>query len=126
MRYGTLVSVNVGDPCKYTVYSGGGQPVRHSALTCPALWEADGDYQSGLIYGPFDELNPRRQGQAAYVLDDRAWHPGLAQDNGLTLLGHVLPPWLIAGLVVGLASGSLIVITSTLSKPALPTVADPF
>jgi len=125
-RYGTLTSVNVGDPCKYTVYFGGGQPVRRSALTCPALWEANGGYQTGLIYGSFDELNPGRQGEPAYVLGDRAWHPSLTRDSGLTLLAHVLPPWLVAVLVVGLASGSLIVITSTLAKPALPPVVDPF
>jgi hypothetical protein len=125
--YGTPVVVDVGDTCTVTVWTRNGIPYRHGGASCIAVWEVNGEVQSGKVVGPWDDLHPNKRSQPAYALGDRAFVPTGAEDDGLAPLGRALPSWPIAGLPIGLAVAVLfIVATSRLAPRPPPPPADPY
>jgi hypothetical protein len=123
-RYGTQVTVITSSVCEYTVYYGTGMPDNTSPLRCPAQWEVNGEYRSGTAVGDGEGFGPGESGITAFAVDGRAWHTSLTQDDGLTLLAHVAPGWLVGGVVVGLAIAVWIALTSMQPNLARPFVDD--
>jgi hypothetical protein len=115
-RYGDAVSVDIGGRCVVMKRTENGIPVKSLGGSCNGTWWVNGEFRTGTIGGPWDDMVPNKEDQPAYALGDRAFLPSASQDDGLTLLGHLVPLWPIAGLPLGVIAAFSVLITSTLIR----------